>query len=416
LRIGIVGGGAAGLICAWLLEADHEVTLFESDPIFGGHAKSHTVTIDGARFDVNPGFHFVSPKLQPTLIRLLDELHVKTSPYGMTCTFYDTNSTRALALPPLGNLKRFSTALAPQNLATLSRLGRVLSRVEGLSLDSDSDRTLDSFLAPMNLPESFTRDFLYPFLGSNWGVPDAEVPAFSTPNALLYAHRNQGLNPRWLEVDGGMGVYVQALRDACTRTQFCTGRAIARVCPAEHGVDVIDDAGSTTRFDRVILATNAETAARVLDGSETDEIKNALAGYEYFDTKIAIHGDASVMPHDRALWSVVNLRRDGAACAIHHWAGWRTRTPVFRSWITHVTRPVASVHAEFAYRHPKPTPAYFAAQRGLAGLQGRGGLWVAGMHTTGYDNHESAVQSAVRIARTLSPDSARLRALDAAPA
>lgn len=416
MRIGIVGGGAAGLIGAWLLEADHEVTLFESDPALGGHAKSHTVTVNGARFDVNPGFHFISPKLQPTLVRLLTQLRINTTPYGMTCTFYDAASTRALALPPLGNLARIQTALKPANLKTLLHLRRVLAHANGLTLESDSDRTLETFLAPMPLPESFTRDFLYPFLASNWGVPDAEVPAFSAPNALLYAHRNQGLNPRWLEVDGGMGVYVQALRDACARTQFCTGRAIVRVCPAEHGVDVINDAGSTTHFDRVILATNAETAARALDGPGTDEIKNALAGFEYFDTRIAIHGDASVMPRDRALWSVVNLRRDGAACAIHHWAGWRTRAPVFRSWVTHATRPVAHVHAEFAYRHPKPTPAYFAAQRALAGVQGRGGLWFAGMYTGGYDNHESAVQSAVRIARTLAPDSARLRALDAAPA
>ena len=31
MRIGIIGGGAAGLATAWLLERDHEVTLFEKD-------------------------------------------------------------------------------------------------------------------------------------------------------------------------------------------------------------------------------------------------------------------------------------------------------------------------------------------------------------------------------------------------
>jgi predicted NAD/FAD-binding protein len=412
MRIGIVGGGAAGLICAWLLEAEHEVTLFEADPVLGGHAKSHSFMLDGVSRNVDPGFHFVSQNLQPVFVRLLNSLRVPTTPYGMTCTFYDADSPRTMALPPVGNLSRIATMFRPDTLVTLLRFNGLLNHAGRLKLDSDADRTLESLLAPLGFPESFTREFLYPFLASNWGVPDAEVRGFSAPNALLYAHRNRGLNPRWLEVNGGMGEYVRALSAACARTTLHVGRTIKNV----RGGAIADDAGNTSAFDHIIVAGSAESARGLLDGSATEPARRALSGLEYFDTKIAIHGDASVMPRNRALWSVVNLRREGPACAIHHWAGWRTGVPVFRSWVTHAARPVSPVYAEFSYRHPRPTPAYFAAQRALAEVQGHGGLWFAGMHTTGYDNHESAVQSAVRIARNLAPDSANLRALDAASA
>lgn len=412
MRIGIVGGGAAGLICAWLLEADHEVTLFEAEPALGGHAKSHAFAIESVPHNVDPGFHFVSQNLQPIFVRLLNSLRVPTTPYTMTCTFYDANSPRAMALPPVGNLSRVATMFRPGALVALFRFNRLLNHAVRLQLDTDADRSLESFHASFRFPESFTHNFLYPFLASNWGVPDAEVRGFSAPNALLYAHRNRGLNPRWLEVNGGMGEYVRALGAACTRTTFHVGRKIKSV----RGGAITDDAGNTFVFDHVIVAGSAESARGLLDGPATEPARRALAGFEYFDTKIAIHGDASVMPRNRALWSVVNLRREGPACAIHHWAGWRTGAPVFRSWVTHAARPVSHVYAEFSYRHPRPTPAYFAAQRALAGVQGHGGLWFAVMYTAGYDNHESAVQSAVRIARTLVPDSARLRALDAAPA
>ena len=40
MKIGIIGG-AAGLLAAWLLEDDYEVTLFERDDRLGGHA--HTI-------------------------------------------------------------------------------------------------------------------------------------------------------------------------------------------------------------------------------------------------------------------------------------------------------------------------------------------------------------------------------------
>jgi predicted NAD/FAD-binding protein len=58
MRIGIIGGGAAGLATAWLLEQDHDVTLFEKDDRLGGHA--HTVDIDvgGRPLSVDAGFQF----------------------------------------------------------------------------------------------------------------------------------------------------------------------------------------------------------------------------------------------------------------------------------------------------------------------------------------------------------------------
>ncbi len=40
MRIAIVGGGASGLITAWLLDRAHEVTLFERAPVLGGHIRT----------------------------------------------------------------------------------------------------------------------------------------------------------------------------------------------------------------------------------------------------------------------------------------------------------------------------------------------------------------------------------------
>ena len=80
--------------------------------------------------------------------------------------------------------------------------------------------------------------------------------------------------------------------------------------------------------------------------------------------------------------------------------------PTFRSRST----PLAT------YEHGKITPDYFDAQRRLRDLQGRDGLWLAGLYTDDADSHESAVRSAVAVAKRLSPDSSRLRLLVAGQA
>jgi hypothetical protein len=43
---------------------------------------------------------------------------------------------------------------------------------------------------------------------------------------------------------------------------------------------------------------------------------------------------------------------------------------------------------------------------------GQAGVWLAGLYMDDADSHESAVRSAVTIARALAPDAARLRLLE----
>jgi predicted NAD/FAD-binding protein len=63
------------------------------------------------------------------------------------------------------------------------------------------------------------------------------------------------------------------------------------------------------------------------------------------------------------------------------------------------------------YEHPFVDAEHFRAQKSLAELQGQSNLWFAGAHTHDIDSHESAVQSAVHVARRLAPGSRNLARL-----
>lgn len=44
MKIAIVGSGIAGLTCAYLLQRQHQITLFEASDWVGGH--THTVDVE----------------------------------------------------------------------------------------------------------------------------------------------------------------------------------------------------------------------------------------------------------------------------------------------------------------------------------------------------------------------------------
>src|SRR5262245_41056852 len=116
MRIGIVGAGAAGLCTAWLLEQDHDVTLFEQSQRLGGHA--HTVEVEqaGERVGVDAGFEFFSGGRFPTFLRLLNRLGVELNHYPLTATFYTPDNCYTCLLPPLRDGRASWSAVGPRQV------------------------------------------------------------------------------------------------------------------------------------------------------------------------------------------------------------------------------------------------------------------------------------------------------------
>ena len=75
--VAIVGSGISGLTAAYIMRDSHEVTLFEQDVRFGGHAHTHDVTTeDGHRVAVDSGFIVHNEATYPILLRIFHELGV----------------------------------------------------------------------------------------------------------------------------------------------------------------------------------------------------------------------------------------------------------------------------------------------------------------------------------------------------
>jgi uncharacterized protein len=419
MRIGIIGAGAAGLCAAWLLEQDHAVTVFEQAERLGGHAHTIEVEQTGERAGIDAGFEFFSAARFPTFTRLLAQLRVPVRPYPLTATFYTSDNRYTCLLPPIRAGRVVWSDLRPRQVLDLVQLGYGLHHAGPLMRARDTAVTLDQFLAGLPVTRAFKRDFLVPFLLAGWCVEPEAFGAFSAYVVLSYAywHRPAGLAPYvWSEVVGGTQTYVRALAQGLSRAVVHTARPVVRLQRNETGFDLHTADGAVHAFDHVIVATNAQVAAQLVATVEgAADLRQILGRIEYFPTTIAVHGDARLMPVNRRHWSVVNTRYNGRHSANTVWKGWKSRQPIFRSWVTFEAQLPEPLYAVARYDHAKVNAAYMDAQPRLAALQGRGRLWLAGAYLQDIDSHESAIRSAVDVARRLAPDSGRLRQLIAPP-
>lgn len=112
-------------------------------------------------------------------------------------------------------------------------------------------------------------------------------------------------------------------------------------------------------------------------------------------------------------WSVINHVFERDHRVMTEWSGHHLRRPVFRSRVPVGAPEPARVHARKDFQHLLVGRQRAVLQRRLEEGQGLARVWLAGMYTTDVDDHESALLSAVRIARLLAPDSPSLRQLSA---
>jgi hypothetical protein len=418
MRVGIVGSGAAGLCTAWLLERDHEVTVFEKDVRFGGHAETVPVTLGGKTYAVDTGIHFFAPLLQPRFMRLLDHLKAPYRAYRPTAVFHHEGTGRTVCLPPFGNAGRLRTLGQPGAIGTLLNFRKLIQC--GIPLVEDGGDpfvTLEDFLAGSPVPRAFQEDFVFPYLSSYWGVDPETVRGYAARNALAYLVilRPPVVTPRPMcEMVGGMQAYIDLLVGDLQRTTLLDDTGVSHVRRVDDTYEITTSRGTTHVVDHLVIATNAEQARGLLEnlpGSE--DARRALEGVRYFGTTIAVHGDTRLMPPNRAHWSTANALFDGTYCATTDWGDSNRDVDLFRSWVTHRAALPDPCYAEVRYRHPHPTPDYFRAQQALRPLQGQDNLWFTGMYVDYFDNHDGAVRSAMRVGEALAPESARLDALRA---
>ncbi len=405
LRVAVIGGGVSGLSAAWLLAKSCDVTLYEAGSRLGGH--SDTFNWDGAPVDC--GFIVYNERTYPNLTALFAHLRIKTRESEMSfAASIDDGAIEYSGAGLRGLVAQRANLLRPRYWSMLSDILRFFREARKDVGREDLGR-LETYLDQRGYGAPFRDYYLYPMAAAVWSTPAMRVGEYPA-EAFIRFSLNHGLldlidRPAWRTVIGGSRVYVSALAKPLGRT--LTARAAVRVKRTEEGLDVTDVTGEIHRYDRLVVATHADEALRLIDGPTSAE-RDLLGAFRYVRNDATLHTDWRAMPRRRAAWSSWNYmargRGDGRSLSVTYWMNnlqsLPGRPPVFLSLNPLVKIPDSRVLRRMQFEHPIFTDATIAAQKRLWSLQGVGDIWFCGAYF-GFGFHEDGLQAGLAVAEEI---------------
>lgn len=412
--IAVIGGGVAGIVAAYLLQDNHDVTLFEKNEYVGGH--THTITIpsgDDRGVNVDTGFIVMNDRTYPLFTRFLDSLQVQRSETNMSFSYYCKRTGLQYGSSTMNSMfAQRQNLLKPSYwhfLYEIMRFFKVVRRqlentgMQGLSLGD--------FLEREGFSSSLRDQYVLPMSAAIWSASYSDMGEFPMASFARF-YENHGLlsvndHPQWFFIKGGSHTYVKAFLKQFPG-KVVTEAPVKSVMRHEKGVGVRMKDGIEMTFDRVVIATHADEALQLL-ADPSDHERDLLSVWRYSENQTVLHTDTSFLPPNKRAWSSWNAIRE---------SGHGNTSPITLTYdmtrlqnldtrqtycvTLNPAKPIdpSLIVASMTYTHPVFDFPAMKTQPLLDQLNGNRNTWFCGSYF-GYGFHEDAVRSAVAVGKAM---------------
>jgi predicted NAD/FAD-binding protein len=407
VKVAVVGAGVSGLVAAYLLRRDHDVTVFEAGDYAGGHVNTVRVDVESGRYDVDTGFIVFNEANYPNFRRLLRHLGVGEQASDMSFSVssrhddFEYGSQGANAI-----FAKRSHLVRPRFYKMLAEKVRFHREARRLLEQLGDGPTLGEFLDARRYSRTFIDRLIVPQIAAVWSAPEEEARAFPAKYLARFLD-NHGLlqvgnHPKWSTVPGGSARYVEAL----TRTFRRRVRLKAPVVSIrrdDDGVEIRPANSEPESFDRVIIATHSDQALRMLS-DPTPRERELLTAFEYQTNEVALHTDSRVLPRRRRAWASWNYQvvdqDTGSSAVTYHMNRLQSINSPEQFCVTLNNLEgidETKVVRKLRYQHPVFTHRSVSAQDQHEAILGANRTYFCGAYW-GYGFHEDGVDSALRVA------------------
>ncbi|MCX4759598.1 FAD-dependent oxidoreductase [Streptomyces sp. NBC_01275] len=372
--IAVVGGGVAGLSAAYALREHAQLTLFEREDRFGGHANTVEVQDAGRTLGIDTAFVVFNRPAYPNFSRFLEELGVADKQLLSGFNFFDLSSGLQYGSEELELSEAEVRTRYPEYFQTIWREARRFHE-EGRHdfFRKRTDMPMGEYLDRGGYSQEFRHGYFILLCSAVWSVPAElvwEMPA-TTVIAFFMAHDETGLGGRrvdWRTVGGGSISYVRKVL-AAIDPKARLAEPVLGVRQEADGV-VVRTANGEERFDHAVVATHADVTRTLLE-NPTPAQRELLASLRYNASTVVLHTDPSVMPADRARWEAWNYGKvtvDGeprtyVAYYMNKLHGFASETDYFVTLDYPLEVREDTVIRRFAYEHPVLDMAMRTAQQ-----------------------------------------------------
>jgi uncharacterized protein len=408
MRIAIIGGGISGLVSAYLLHGDHEITLFEANDYIGGH--THTVDVErkGKCFGVDTGFIVFNEVTYPNFVKLINRLGVSYQPSRMTFSLKSEPEGREYSAHNLNTIfGQRRNLLDPSFYAMVRDILRLRGEFTRVLQEARDDRPLVPYLRDRGYSKRFLDFFIVPMAAAIWSAGPGSVEDFPLRTFAQF-FLNHGIlevkNPfEWKVISGGSTRYVEKLT-ASFRDRIRIKAPVRSVTRHADHVAVAPVSGPSERFEHLVLACHSDQALALLVDPSPAE-REVLGAIPYQENLAVLHTDASVLPERRNLWASWNylIPRTGMGRAVltYDMNILQSLTSAEEFCVT-LNLPDCIEEQKkigtYLYDHPQYSLAAPAAQQRHGEISGRNRTHYCGAYW-GYGFHEDGVKSALAACR-----------------
>lgn len=318
MKIAIVGSGIAGLTAAYRLwPLDHHITVFERSPSLG--LSEHTLewASDSGTQRVDVPLRLMNQFQWPEIVNLYQDISVETDQINASLSFSDINETSYLNLDFSSLFASTASSLfqsrARQIVQEIARFRSI--GLKDLSNSLGDDISLNSYLANNDFSDAFKFGFLFPILSSTVCTCSyaalANYPARIILESLAKITTSENMGDLVL-FKARHGMQDVSSRLARKGIEVRTNVAIESVSCGTDQVTLQLQRGdsnqnlSSESFDHVILATQANHAARLLSTPDNKE-QEMLNCFDYETIEVVVHQDQELLPPKKDSWKAFNM-------------------------------------------------------------------------------------------------------------
>lgn len=292
MKIAIIGGGASGMVTAYLLDKQgHRVTVFEKQPVLGGHIRTLNKNVKPNNSECeevleNGVLEF--PLAFSNFLSLMQELEVKLEPVNIGSGLFLKDGRHILS--GLSIQKNFSGI---QRFIEYLRLDTLYARSAAFWVKMQFSQTQDFYDRPLSqyLKRQSLRDCWLKLLTMySYSMPFELIDNFPAELAIPALRKYIFVN--WFRIKGGVYSYIEKILERFKGKFFLNAR-ISAITRVSEGIKIELSEGVTQFFDKIVFATPPDVVLKLLADPTREEIKRFSAWKANYATTF-LHSDTSM--------------------------------------------------------------------------------------------------------------------------
>ena len=399
MKVAVIGSGISGNTLAYLLNKNHDVTLYEKEKRIGGHSHTHSIVINNRKINVDTGFIVFNKKTYPLFTSLLDNLGVNYENSNMSFSVFSKKNNFEYNGTSLNSL--FSQRKNILNFKFIRMIFEILRfNKEAIKLKSKTI-LLNQYLKKNNYSEYFCDNYILPMGAAIWSSDIKTILNFPA-HFFISFFKNHGMlsindRPQWLTIKGGSQEYVKKLT-SYFKNNIRLNSKIKSVVRNKDYIE-IEDNQSKEKYDYVFFACHSNEVLEILEKPTTNEVE-ILKALPYQQNNVILHTDSTVMPKNKLSWAAWNYNIDS-----------QKESPVTLTYNMNILQNIKSkddllvtlnpknpipkekIIKKLKYGHPKFSKESIFAQKNNKKISGKNRSFYAGAYW-GKGFHEDGVKSA----------------------